>query len=135
MSRDAGWPAVSTVTTLIVCSAVYARLGERQPLRAEDLAVSLAGARRLVGQPRGPRRQGADGQGIEFAAVVIRNVPWRLGPGDEKPGEGPAGYRQPGGPLAVAVTVRSRVGRGVGAAVDRFVDRHACGIRCDECHG
>ena len=33
--------AVSTVTTLTVCSAMCARLGERQPSRA-DLAVSLA---------------------------------------------------------------------------------------------
>jgi hypothetical protein len=32
MPGDADCSAVSTMTTLIVCSAVYARLGERQPL-------------------------------------------------------------------------------------------------------
>jgi hypothetical protein len=45
------------------------------------------------------------------------------GPDNEKPGEGRLGTASRGRPPAVAVTVRSRVGRGVGAAVDRFVDR------------
>ena len=81
-----------------------------------------SGERRLSTQPC-TDSQGADGRSVEFVAVVIGNVPWRLRPAEREAGGGPAGgpsagrrRRGPGKPAkhrSGGLAVCSRAGRPV----------------------